>query len=918
MSEQPDREEQRQPETIDKSEKQRADPSNHATDNFDGLVSSIDSETVDERSGELPRIDRYLVLKRLGEGGMGTVYLAEQVDPVRRRVALKVIRRGRVGDDVVARFDAERQALAMMDHPNIARVFDAGTMSDGRPFFAMEYVDGVSVTEFCNGNSLTIRERLELFVPVCMAIHHAHQKGIIHRDIKPSNILVAEVDGSPIPKVIDFGLAKALGTENALTDYSMETAVNQVLGTVLYMSPEQAATRRTDIDTRSDIYSLGVVLYELLVGSPPIDHEAAKGRSLLELLELVRDQEAPRPSLRISSTVHLSEDILKQRGVGTRQLRNMLRSELDWIVMKSLEKDRNRRYESTERFADDISKFLGDEPISAKPPSVGYRVRKTLRKHRMVAAIALVLTGALLAGVAREHWNRKQIEENLAVSEFQTALLAMQRADWSSAGEYLGNASMHGYPDRMKLRAAELDLAAFTGDVETEQAGIGVIVERSTANRSGSLLLRKADYLRLTSAERENHQRDWVAMLVSAREAGLSEAEEAYADALVAADLSDAIVHCERALALEPQNFKVFCELVAHYLVSQRFEDLAAKCELARYFYPDDPSVWVALAFAATTRGEDDEASRLLREAESTWTPQFAERAMLLVEIFRAAREVEKPWHDELKQAYDTILPRLDRLALISQSPTSDTPGDASGRIVSSRLLVVLTHVMGTRFGMMTPDGLVAPVSTGFAYQGETEELIEQLKRLSDERRDAVIDLYLAELYKKSGQAAKTEEYCVRAMTKPTLFPKLPQYAQSFAAANAMAQWYEGGYQDHAHRKRAAEHGRGRLTRGPITSYQTGIALLEIFYQDKDFVSADRTLADLRRLAPDDELLLKQVSKVRFNNEGDELTAARLALEFLKRNPDDKLNIAVLNAAIEKVETDLEAVRAQRSALQGQ
>jgi serine/threonine protein kinase len=369
---------------------------------------TIDSPRISEHPGSV--IGPYKLLRQIGEGGMGVVFMAEQTEPIQRTVALKIIKPGMDTRQVIARFEAERQALAMMDHPNIARVLDAGTTDTGRPYFVMELVKGVPITKYCDEHKLSLRERLELFKPVCEAVQHAHQKGIIHRDLKPTNVLVAEYDNHAIPKVIDFGVAKA--TAQKLTERTMFTEFGQVIGTVEYMSPEQAKFNQLDIDTRSDIYSLGVLLYELLTGSTPFERERLRSAAFDEVLRIIREEEPPKPSTRLSTSGSLPlagrdreggssslAAIAANRHTEPARLNKDIRGELDWIVMKSLEKDRGRRYETASALAADIDRHLHDEPVQACPPSAAYRFRKFARRNKVAMFAATAATIVLILGI---------------------------------------------------------------------------------------------------------------------------------------------------------------------------------------------------------------------------------------------------------------------------------------------------------------------------------------------------------------------------------------------------------------------------------------------------------------------------------------------------------------------------------------
>ena len=391
-----------------------------------------------ERAGD--RIGPYKLLQQIGEGGCGVVYIAEQDEPVRRRVALKAIKLGMDTKQVIARFEAERQALAMMDHPNIAKVLDAGATENGRPYFVMELVRGVKITEFCDHNNLPTRERLELFLQVCRAVQHAHQKGIIHRDIKPSNILVTISDRVPLPKVIDFGIAKA--TQGRLTDKTLFTAFEQFIGTPAYMSPEQSVMTSLDIDTRSDIYSLGVLLYELLTGKTPFDSKELLEAGLDAMRRTIQEKEPERPSTKLSTMVEGElTSTARRRQTEPPKLISSVRGDLDWIVMKCLEKDRARRYETANGLARDLQRHLNHEPVAARPPSTAYRLQKAIRRHKLAFAAGAAVVAALLVGASVSTWkaieaSRAQHEaENARVAERQQRFAAQQERDSASAAQ---------------------------------------------------------------------------------------------------------------------------------------------------------------------------------------------------------------------------------------------------------------------------------------------------------------------------------------------------------------------------------------------------------------------------------------------------------------------------------------------------
>src|SRR5262245_31040667 len=383
--------------------RQRVEKLLAAHDDSEPLPASPDRTSdyvpIAEKPGSM--IGPYKLKEQIGEGGFGLVFVAEQTEPVKRKVALKVIKPGMDTREVMARFTAERQALALMDHPNIARVLDAGATDSGRPYFVMELVRGIPIPDYCDQNQLAPRDRLDLFVTVCQAVQHAHQKGIIHRDIKPSNVLVTSHDGKPVAKVIDFGVAKAINQQ--LTERSIYTNFAQMIGTPLYMSPEQAEMSGLDIDTRSDIYSLGVLLYELLTGTTPLEKKKFAKAAFDEIRRMIREEEPQKPSTRLSTSDSIAS-IAAQRHTEPAKLSKLMRGDLDWITMKCLEKDRTRRYETANGLARDIQRYLSDEPVEACPPSAGYRLRKFAKKNRVALTTTVAIAFLLVSGLTVSIW----------------------------------------------------------------------------------------------------------------------------------------------------------------------------------------------------------------------------------------------------------------------------------------------------------------------------------------------------------------------------------------------------------------------------------------------------------------------------------------------------------------------------------
>ena len=391
----------------------------------DATLDSLGSpgSTVNSATPNSISIGPYRLVRKLGEGGMGQVWLAEQTMPVRRQVALKLIKVGMYDDLVLKRFQSERQSLAIMDHPSIAKVFDAGATPDGQPYFVMEYVAGIPITDYCDQEKLKISERLELFIKVCEGVQHAHQKAVIHRDLKPANILVVEVDGKPTPRIIDFGLAKATGPQLA---GEFQTQVGSFVGTPGYMSPEQADASIEDVDTRTDVYSLGVVLYVLLAGSPPFDPKQWVKKPFYEVLRQLREEEPPRPSAKVSLEKESSAATAECRGVQPKQLVNLLQGDLDWLVMKAMEKDRARRYGTPTELAADIQRHLDHEPLVARPASTSYRLQKYVRRHRIGVAFAgamlLLLVGFAVAQAVQVHRVTRERDRAARITDFMKGM----------------------------------------------------------------------------------------------------------------------------------------------------------------------------------------------------------------------------------------------------------------------------------------------------------------------------------------------------------------------------------------------------------------------------------------------------------------------------------------------------------------
>jgi serine/threonine protein kinase len=446
---------------------------------------------IGERAGD--QIGSYKLLEQIGEGGMGLVFMAEQSQPLRRRVALKIIKPGLDTRSVIARFEAERQALALMDHPNIARVFDAGATDTGRPYFVMELVAGVPITEFCDSQKLPHGKRLALFIDVCRAVQHAHQKGVIHRDLKPSNVLVTLHDDRAVPKVIDFGVAKAIGEQ--LTEKTLFIHYGQMIGTPTYMSPEQAQLSGLDVDTRSDVYSLGVLLYELATGTTPFEEQSLKQAGFDEMRRIIREDDPPRPSERVSTLKgDLLSTVADRRQVDPRKLGQSLRGELDWIVMKCLEKDRNRRYDSVGSLQRDVDRYLHDEPVQACPPSAAYRFRKFSRRNKTLLTAGSAIAATLVIGLGLSTWMyfREHTARQVArANEYFTEAIAQLRAG-----------DVAGYREKCK---ALVDVPVADLDDDTKLRQIHVWALAPNALEDSSLPATRAEALAADNSIEQPH-----------------------------------------------------------------------------------------------------------------------------------------------------------------------------------------------------------------------------------------------------------------------------------------------------------------------------------------------------------------------------------------------------------------------------
>ena len=581
-------------------------------------------------------IGHFKLLEKIGEGGMAVVYMAEQQYPLHRKVALKLIKLGMDSKQITARFEAERQALAMMDHPYIARIFDAGTTGSGRPYFVMELVKGLSITEFCNKKRLSMQDRLALFVRVCQAVHHAHQKGVIHRDIKPSNIMVTLHDGQPMPKVIDFGIAKA--TNRRLTEKTLFTHYAQIVGTPEYMSPEQAEFGDQDVDTRTDVYSLGALLYELLTGKPPFEVDHLRSKGYAEIQRIIREEEPAKPSTRISTLGEALLDIADLRNATPDTLRRLMRADLDWIVMKTLEKDRTRRYESVRELTRDIERHLKHEPVLASPPDLWYVTRKYLRRHRtLVTTLAAVIMALGLGFAVSSSFSEIQVSRDQQLSTVQRLTAEGQ---YQAALKEIENSALNRTRDAsVQIIHAQL---LYNVDRKPEaQERLERLVDHPTEIAGAAHYLLSRIKQHTDARQARSHQEQANSLLPRSANGHAMRA-------LTAANPDEALQWLEKALALNPSHY---ASREARALIRYGMHDYVGMRLDAEAIVVLRPQYYMGYALRALARCNLNEPEKALSDHEQAIA--FCESPRELAALHRQRQETywrqgnyEAAWKD--------------------------------------------------------------------------------------------------------------------------------------------------------------------------------------------------------------------------------------------------------------------------------
>jgi len=720
-------------------------------DPTEDLPASADPASVAAESATPESIGPYRIERLLGEGGMGRVYLAHQETPVRRTVALKLIKPGVESKPTLARFEAERQSLELMDHPSIARVLDAGETQDRRPYFVMEYVHGMSITRFCNEKQLSTKGRIDLMIRVCEAVQHAHVKGVIHRDIKPSNVLVTMTDRGPLPKVIDFGIAKATGER--ILDWSQFTEVGRLIGTPEYMSPEQADTSRNDVDTRTDVYALGVMLYELLVGRTPHEPEEIRKAGLEEMLRQIREVDLPTPSSLLSTGGDAASTVATERSTDPSQLLQFVRGELDWITMRALEKNRDRRYGSTRELADDLRRFLAHEPVLARAPSAAYRFRKFVRRHRTavgfgsLALLALLVFGAAMAwqaGVVARERDRARIAAASAerVSELLVDLFqasdpyGMQGSD-VSARELLDRGServRHSLGDEPELLARMLATMGWAYDGLGEHQRAAEMLEQAVA---------------LSESERGPDDEQTIRALAGLADVRQSQMRNDDADAL----LLRVIESRERTLGpSDRQTLRTRMRLSEMWIDQGRYDDARTALEElhathVELFGPEDgdslaSGTLLAIALGHTGAGEEavpmiDAAVAGLQLSESEYEPGLAN---ILMRLGWACTFAQRP--DDAEQVYRRVLVHRDRFLGAAHPQTLQVPQMLANVFAQQKrwdeVIPLHESLLSTRQRVLGPDH----PSTLFTMTMHGAYLIDA-GRLSES--EAILDQAIAE-----------------------------------------------------------------------------------------------------------------------------------------------------------------------------